>query len=193
MSRNARTDPPATGESAAGATDGRRGVGRPSLDGAVGGFLGTVTMTVYRLPLFDGLPPTAEFWARFVGDGDPSEYPFQALALHLLYGSGAGSVLALALSRVDLDRRGHRTTAAGVAFGAVLSAFGSRVLLRRLLGIRMDARESLVFHAGHLVYGLSLGTWIGTEGTIGRSGDAGRVEDGDGHGRTDPSPREGRP
>lgn len=171
-----RPDAQETGESPERRTDAPRGIARPLLRGAMGGLLGTVTMTVYRLPLFEGLPPTAEFWAKFLGDGDPSEYPLEALVLHLLYGSAAGAAFGLAVSRLGfgpVDRQGHRATGAGAVYGAALSAFGSRVVVRRILGIDMNDRESLVFHVGHLVYGLALGTWVGTEGTVGRSEDGG--------------------
>jgi len=47
-----------------------------------------------------------------------------------------------------------------------LSAFGTQVVLQELLDIRLEADELALFHAGHLVYGLSLGAWVGsrTEG-----------------------------
>lgn len=164
------------------APDEVRGIARPLVRGIVGGLVGTVTMTVYRLPLFQGLPPTAEFWAQFVGGGDPSQYPLAALVLHLLYGAGAGGVFGLAVSRLrsgPVERQGGRVTAVGALYGALLSAFGSRVVLRWILGVELDGEESLVFHVGHLVYGLALGTWVGTQGTVGRSEDDGtRVDEG---------------
>lgn len=146
------------------------------LKGVVGGILGTASMTVYRAPLFAGLPPTAEFWARFVGDGEPSEYPVQALLLHFLYGAGAGSVLGLVSARADLDLPGGRASASmllAAVYSALLSVFGSRVMLRRLLDIELSSEEALVFHVGHVIYGLSLGTWLGTGNLIGRSEDDG--------------------
>ncbi|NHN42698.1 hypothetical protein G9C85_13815 [Halorubellus sp. JP-L1] len=151
---------------------------RAVASGAVGGLVGTLAMTAYRIPLFEGLPPTAEFWAQYVGDGDPSSYPLQALALHFGYGAGAGSVLGLALSRLgdDPGERDDRVTLlAGVAYALVLSVLGNRILLGRLLDVDLDGEERLVFHVGHVVYGLALGTWLGTAGAIGRSrSDAGR-------------------
>ncbi|AEN05731.1 hypothetical protein Halar_2037 [halophilic archaeon DL31] len=146
------------------------------LKGVVGGILGTATMTVYRAPLFAGLPPTAEFWARFIGDGEPSEYPIQALVLHVLYGAGAGGVFGLVSARADLDLPGGRASVSMVlasVYSILLSVFGSRLLLRRLLGIELTSKEALVFHVGHVIYGLSLGTWLGTGNLIGRSKDDG--------------------
>jgi len=43
-----------------------------------------------------------------------------------------------------------------------LSAFGTQVVLQELLDIRLEADELALFHAGHLVYGLSLGAWVGS-------------------------------
>jgi|AntRauTorcE11897_2_1112592.scaffolds.fasta_scaffold05439_5 hypothetical protein len=149
-----------------------RSLTRTVANGALGGVVGTIAMTAYRLPLFEGLPPTAEFWAQYVGDGDPSSYPLQALALHLGYGAAGGSVLGLVLSRAgdDPGERDERVTLlAGVAYALALSAFGNRVVLKRLLGVDLAADERLVFHVGHVVYGLALGTWLGAAGAIGRS------------------------
>lgn len=142
------------------------------LKGMVGGLIGTVSMTVYRVPLFAGLPPTAEFWARFVGDGDPADYPLQALGLHLLYGAGAGGVFGLLSSSVGVDRgRASASILLATGYSVVLSVLGSRLLLRRLLGIELTAQEALVFHVGHVIYGLSLGTWLGTGNLIERPDD----------------------
>lgn len=149
-----------------------RSLARPVANGALGGLVGTLAMTAYRLPLFEGLPPTAEFWAQYVGDGDPSSYPLQALVLHFGYGAAGGSVLGLALARTGDDpgeRDDRITLLAGVAYALVLSALGNRVLLERILDVDLTAPERLVFHVGHVVYGLALGTWLGTAGAIGRS------------------------
>jgi len=169
---------PAAEDSDATTTAGeRRGVdartlARAAANGALGGVVGTLAMTAYRIPLFEGLPPTAEFWARYVGDGDPSSYPLRALALHLCYGAGAGSVLGLALSRIGAEpaeRDDRLTLCAGVLYALALSAFGNRVLIDGLLDVDLDDAERLVFHVGHVVYGLALGTWLGTAGAIGRT------------------------
>lgn len=104
-----------------------RNVAVGALKGVVGGILGTATMTVYRAPLFAGLPPTAEFWARFVGDGEPSEYPVQALILHFLYGAAAGGVFGLVSAGADRDLPGGRASASmalAAVYSALLSAFG---------------------------------------------------------------------
>lgn len=144
-----------------------RGLVDGAADGAVGGLLATVAMTVYRLPVARSLPPTAAFWARYVGDAPAEEYSGVGLALHLAYGAGAGAVFGALFRAAGLGELSeHRREAAGVAFGTLyglaLSAFGSRVVLGRLLEMDPAPDEALVFHVGHVVYALALGTWVGS-------------------------------
>lgn len=136
-------------------------------------------MTVYRLPITRSLPPTADFWAQFVGDGTPADYPIPALVLHLAYGGGSGAAFAALLrGRESVDDgepgREHRrgpptyagevpTTVAGLLYGLGLSVVGERVVLGRLLDIDPDDR--VAFHVGHVLYGITLGAWVGTRTT----------------------------
>lgn len=134
--------------------------------GAVGGAVATAVMTAFRMPISRSLPPTGPFLAKFLG-GEPDDYRAGALALHLFYGTAAGSVFGVAASRVlgDADSEAGRegkATALGVAYGLALSTFGVRVLLGRLLDTELDPDERLLFHLGHLVYGLTLGAWFGS-------------------------------
>lgn len=145
--------------------------------GMVGGALATALMTLYRMPATGTLPPTAEFWARYVGGGDPEDYPGIALALHFGYGIAAGGAFALEvllpLERRERERAATGTDAAsetdgtgtrrfallGTVYGAVLSLIGEFIVLRGLLDIEPDDRRA--FHVGHLIYGLALGVWAG--------------------------------
>ncbi|MFC7143078.1 hypothetical protein ACFQMA_25090 [Halosimplex aquaticum] len=147
--------------------------------GLEGGLLATLVMTVYRLPITRSLPPTADFWAQFVGDGAPEDYPVPALVLHFAYGGTAGAVFAASLrgrESVDPDepgydrRRGPPTyagevpiTVAGLLYGLVLSAVGEQIVLGRLLDVDPDDR--VAFHVGHVLYGITLGAWVGTRTT----------------------------
>lgn len=151
-------------------------------EGAKGGLAATLAMTAYRLPVSRSLPPTAEFWAKYVAGGDPEDHSVPALVLHLAYGVAGGvgfGLLAPAGGRGTDDCWGiegygeiedHRETArleavgllAGAAYGLALSVVGDRVVLARLLDEHLAADERLVFHVGHLVYGLCLGTWFGS-------------------------------
>jgi hypothetical protein len=134
-------------------------------EGTKGGLVATLVLTAYRLPVSHALPPTARFWSKFVAGGDPADHPFPALVLHLLYGAGAGAVFgALFPAREPRETAGREITGLLFATGyaLALSVFGERVVLGRLLDMDLEADESLVFHVGHLVYGLTLGTWLGS-------------------------------
>ncbi len=140
------------------------------LRGIQGGFVATLIMTAFRLPLLRSLPPSANFWSQYVAGGDPEEHTIPGLALHLLYGIGSGALFGVLFSLYDAGRSiepEQRGLVWGSVYGMVLSAVGVQVVLNGLLDIRLDADELALFHAGHLVYGLSLGAWVGsrTEGT----------------------------
>ena len=137
--------------------------------GIQGGFVATLIMTAFRLPLLRSLPPSANFWSQYVAGGDPDEHPIAGLALHLLYGVSSGAVFGVLFALYDAGRSiepEQRGLVWGSVYGLGLSAFGVQVVLQGLLDIRLEADELALFHAGHLVYGLSLGAWVGsrTEG-----------------------------
>lgn len=143
----------------------REGPIRVLREGLVGGFVATCVMTLYRLPVFRALPPTAKFWAMYVQPGDPEEFGPEAAFLHALYGSFGGVAFSLLYaflaSRVDTDDE-RLGVVGGLVFGALLSLVGTRLVLAILLDESLDDEERLVFHVGHVVYGLSLGTWVST-------------------------------
>ncbi|WP_117592946.1 hypothetical protein [Haloprofundus halophilus] len=132
---------------------------RPLVTGVWAGLVGTAVMTLFRLPVARSLPPTGAFWEQYAG-GDPDALG-PAFLLHFLYGAGGG--VAFAPVARALRGRGLTTAlAVGVLYGLVLSVFGTRVVLTRLLGMDLDYDEAVVFHAGHVVYGLTVGIWFGT-------------------------------
>lgn len=152
------------------ANERRPSVGYEVGRGLQGGLVATAVMTAFRLPLMRLLPPTAAFWAKYVRGGDPEDYPVAGLLLHLLYGASGGAVFGALFAALDSERvieAEQRGLAWGSVYGMVLSAFGSRVVLWELLDVRLEADELTLFHAGHLVYGLALGAWVGSraEGT----------------------------
>jgi len=147
--------------------------------GLEGGALATLVMTVYRLPVTRSLPPSAEFWATFVAGGRPDDHPLAALVLHFAYGIGAGGVFAALVSgRASLNRDRTRSflddsvnappdrsdevtaTMVGLLYGVALSVVGERFVLGRLLGTEPD--DWFAFHVGHVLYGVTLGAWVGT-------------------------------
>lgn len=133
--------------------------------GFQGGLIATCTLTVFRLPVSRSLPPTANFWAEYIVHGELSEYPEEALALHLLYGAIGGSVFAVLFSILD-ELSPVPTELDGVLIGVLssipFSLFGTNVVLDRILGMEMETNEVMVFHAGHLVWGCSIGAWVGS-------------------------------
>lgn len=158
----------ATTEHGDGSAEATTGSGRlrTGLLGLAGGLVATVVMTAFRMPVSESLPPTGPFLAKLLG-GEPDDYPVAALALHLGYGSLAGGVYGLLCGG---DRLPSSTTASerlgmlcGLAYGSALSVFGVRAVLGRLLGMDLASDERLIFHAGHLVYGFTLGTWVGSK------------------------------
>jgi hypothetical protein len=143
---------------------------RATVRGIVGGLVATVLMTLYRFPLFRALPPTAEFWAMYVGGGEPEEYFSEGLVLHFLYGGVAGGLFGAAFSRLLFrSERDRRLAAIGLSlgYGLVLSVFGTRVVFKRLLDETLEPDEGIVFHVGHAIYGLTLGTWLSSRARTG--------------------------
>jgi hypothetical protein len=142
---------------------------RAAVRGIQAGFVATLIMTAFRLPILRSLPPSANFWAKYVTGGDPEDHPVAGLILHLVYGIQGGVIFGALFALFDADRSiepEQRGLVWGSVFGMGLSAFGSQIMLKELLDIRLDADELALFHAAHLVYGLSLGAWVGsrTEG-----------------------------
>ena len=144
----------------------RRTEGRPLLDGAVGGFVATVSMSVFREPVSRSLPPTSSFLSRVTGD-DPGDHPIAAYLLHFLYGMGAGTVFGMASGRAPPrltdSMRAHLTFGAG--YGVLLSVIGRRIVLPVVANLDLNPDEATIFDAGHLVFGLALGAWVGSRET----------------------------
>lgn len=137
--------------------------------GVQAGIVATFVMTAFRLPIMRSLPPSANFWAKYIRGGEPEDYPIMGLVLHLLYGTSAGVVFGVLFAIQTAERSiepEQRGLLWGTVFGLVLSAFGSQVMLKQILNVQLKANELALFHAGHLVYGLALGAWVGsrTEG-----------------------------
>lgn len=144
----------------------RRTEGHPLLNGVVGGSVATVSMSVFREPVTRSLPPTASFLSRVTGD-EPGDHPLAAYLLHLCYGMGAGAVFGAASARAPArlrdSMRAHLSL--GAAYGVALSVFGRRVVLPVLTNLDLDDDEAAMFDAGHLVFGLALGSWVASRET----------------------------
>lgn len=132
--------------------------------GVVGGLIATIIMTIVMSALGDGgPPPTAQLVAKFTGGGDPEAYAMQGMALHFLYGIGAGVVFAVGLPLLGMD-----FSSAGVAiglgllYGIVLMIGGMAFWMRTVLGMDPDRTMLRTFVVAHLSYGLVLGGFLAT-------------------------------
>lgn len=130
-----------------------------------GGLVATCVMTVFRMPISRSLPPTANFWAQYVAGGELEEHRVEAMVLHFVYGAVAGSVFAAIFTAIDPRTPLAPETEgllAGFLYSIPFTWAGEIIMLRRMLGMNLESDESMIFHAGHLVYGITLGAWIGS-------------------------------
>jgi hypothetical protein len=129
-----------------------------------GGLFATFVMTAFRLPILRSLPPSANFWAKYVGGGHPEEYTGMGIVLHVLYGVSFGALFGLLYPRVNLPRSATETEGVvwGTLFGLALSVFGERVMLGWMLDMELEEDAETIFHASHAIYGLALGAWVGS-------------------------------
>lgn len=133
--------------------------------GLIGGLISTLVMTAFRIPIARSLPPTAAFWSRFIGHGEASDYPLVGLVLHLSYGMVGGGLFTLLFEHRIVESENvdeKQGTLWGVLFGLVLSEFGVHVVLNRILRMELEPDERFIFHVSHLIYGLTLGAWVGS-------------------------------
>jgi hypothetical protein len=131
--------------------------------GLAGGIVATIVMTVFMMVMGDGgPPPTARMVAKFAG-GDPEDYAMPGMALHFLYGIGAGAVFAVAVPALGVDL-GSIALAVGVglAYGIVLMVGGMVFWVRLIIGIEPDRDMMVMFGVVHVVYGLVLGAVVGS-------------------------------
>lgn len=134
------------------------------LSGLAGGLVATIAMTVVMMMAGDDSPPpTAQLWAKFVGDGPADEYVMQGMVLHFLYGIGAGWVLGLiAAGGLLLFTPLNLTN--GIINGAIyglLLMVPAVVWFKGIIGMDAGPPQLLMMTGMHVVYGLVLGAWLG--------------------------------
>lgn len=130
--------------------------------GAVGGAVATVVMTgVMKLVGDGGPPPTANLVAKFAS-GEAEEHKMPGMLLHLVYGTGAGAVLAVGAPLVGLGL-GSVAVAVGVglAYAVVLMVGGMVFWVRAVIGIEPDKKMMMAFGTAHVTYGVVLGAFVG--------------------------------
>ena len=132
--------------------------------GLVGGLVATIVMTVFMLVLGDDAsPPTARFWSKYVGDGNPADYMLQGMVLHLLYGVIAGGIFAVAVPLVGVVSLTSVGMAVfwGLAYGVALFIGAAVFWMKLVLGMEPGPKMVGLFLFFHLVYGAVLGGWLG--------------------------------
>lgn len=130
--------------------------------GTVGGLVATVVMTGFMVGLGDDSPPpTAAVWAKYVGDGPPTDYVLPGMVLHLLYGIVAGLVFVLAVPALGVSI-GSMSTAVlfGLIYGLVLFVGAAVFWMKLVLGMDPEIQQVVLFLSFHLVYGVVLGVWV---------------------------------
>lgn len=133
------------------------------LGGLVGGLLATIVMTAFMMALGDDSPPpTALFVSKYLGDGEPDEYMMPGMALHILYGIGAGVVLAAVLLAAGFDNVALLIALGiGVAYGIVLFVGAAAFWMNVVLGLEPEGKAVGLFLFFHLAYGAVLGSVFG--------------------------------
>ena len=123
------------------------------LSGLVGGLAATVAMTMFMMALGDDSPPpTAALWAKFVGSEGPEAYMMPGMALHMMYGIGAGGAFALIATTAGLGV--DSLTGAliwALAFAAVLTVFGMVFWMRVVLAMEPEPKTAATFGFFHAV------------------------------------------
>ncbi len=134
------------------------------LSGLVGGFVATIVMTILMMALGgDSPPPTAAFWSKYVGDGEPTDFMMQGMILHLFYGSIAGAIFAKVIPLIGFITVSTVVSAAlwGLLYGFILFLFAAMFWMKIVLKMDADREAVGMFLLFHLVYGAVPGTWIG--------------------------------
>jgi len=134
------------------------------LSGLVGGLLATIVMTMFMMALGDDSPPpTAQLLAKYVGDGPAEEYMMPGMALHMMYGIGAGVAFVLVVPALGFGLETLLTAVAfGAAYGIVLTVVGMVLWMRVVLAMEPDPKVIGMFTVFHHVYGVVLGAIVGS-------------------------------
>jgi hypothetical protein len=134
------------------------------LSGLVGGLLATIVMTMFMMALGDDSPPpTAQLWAKYVGDGPAEDYMMPGMALHMMYGIGAGVAFVLVAPALGFGLETLLTAIAfGAAYGILLTVVGMVLWMRVVLAMEPNPKMMGMFAVFHLVYGVVLGAVVGS-------------------------------
>jgi len=132
------------------------------LNGLAGGLVATIIMTVFMMALGDDSPPpTALFWSKYVGDGEPDEYVMQGMVLHMIYGIVAGLVFVVVVPLIGISIASMTTALLfGLAYGFVLFLGATVFWMSVVLDLDPEMPMVATFLLFHLIYGVALGVWL---------------------------------
>lgn len=135
------------------------------LSGLVGGIVATIVMTAFMMALGDDSPPpTAAFYAKYLGEEGPEAYEKEGMLMHMGYGLGAGAVFGW-LGVAGLFAFTPVTLATGVIngliYGFVLFVLAAVFWMKIVLDMDAEPKQAGMFLLFHLIYGLVLGAWVG--------------------------------
>jgi hypothetical protein len=132
--------------------------------GLVGGLVATIVMTIVMMVMGDGgPPPTAALVAKFAG-GDPEDYAMPGMILHMIYGILAGAVFAVGVPLLGLSLGSIAVAAGlGLVYGIILMIGGMMFWMRMVIGMEPDRDMMVMFGTVHVIYGLVLGAFLGTD------------------------------
>jgi hypothetical protein len=123
--------------------------------------IATIVMTVFMMALGDDSPPpTAALWSKYVADGPPEEYMPQGMALHVLYGIGAGAAFAIAFPFLGVNLTLATAVGLGLVYGIVMTVVGMVLWMRIVLAMEPEPKTMGLFFLFHLIYGGVLGAWL---------------------------------
>jgi len=130
--------------------------------GLAGGVVATIVMTIAMMMMGDGgPPPTAALVAKFAG-GEPEDYAMPGMALHFVYGIGAGAVFAVGVPLIGLSLDSIAVAVGlGLVYGIILMIGGMMFWMRMIIGMEPDKGMMMMFGTVHVIYGVVLGAFLG--------------------------------
>lgn len=132
------------------------------ISGVAGGFVATIVMSVVMKMMGGGAPPTADLLAKLSG-GEPADFAKPGMALHILYGTVAGTVFALGLPILGYEFDSLSLAVGfGLVYGVLLMVGGMVFWMRTVIGMDPDKEMVVTFATVHVVYGITLGAVLGS-------------------------------
>lgn len=128
------------------------------ISGLLGGLLGAIAAGGLMAATSDDPGPAAVVWAKFLGDGVPTNYEAHGLGVHLVYGALAGAAFVLLAGALSL---GISTLVGAflwaLVWSAVLVVVAAGFWMRLVVGDAPDTDAISTMAITHVVFGVALG------------------------------------